>query len=82
MWPVHEAKARLSELLRLAKAGKPQRIGLKDPCILVSAADYEAACNGSSIHMGQWLIDNMPRGYDDLELPSRRDTRPIPFQED
>ena len=28
--------------------------------------------------MGQWLIENMPRGID-LELPSRRSNREIPF---
>jgi hypothetical protein len=29
-------------------------------------------------HLGKWLVDNAPRGFE-LELPSREDDRPDPF---
>ena len=43
MWTVQEAKAKLSEVLKRAKAGEPQVIGAQDPCIVISMAEYRAA---------------------------------------
>lgn len=37
-WTVQDAKAQLSELLRRARAGEPQRIGMTDEaCVVISA---------------------------------------------
>ena len=40
-WSVADAKAKLSEILRLARAGEPQTIGTEDACVVVSAAYFE-----------------------------------------
>jgi antitoxin (DNA-binding transcriptional repressor) of toxin-antitoxin stability system len=40
-WSVSEAKAKLSEILRRARAGAPQMIGGDEPCFVVSAGQFE-----------------------------------------
>lgn len=80
MWSVQEAKAKLSEVLRLAREGHPQVIGTKDPCVVVSARDFVP--KQPEVHLGRWLVENAPRGAD-IELPSRHDsTREIPFADE
>jgi prevent-host-death family protein len=75
-WTVQEAKAQLSEILRRARAGEPQRIGVTDDaCVVVSAKDWQALHPSA---LGAWLVDTAPRGAD-LELPSRRSRRGDPF---
>ena len=76
-WTVHDAKAQLSELLRRARAGEVQRIGVADPCVLVSEAEW-AALHPSGL--GAWLVENAPRG-EALELPTRGTHRDDPFGE-
>lgn len=80
VWPVPEAKARLSEVLRRARAGNPQIIGARDPCVVVSAEQF-AAANRPKRHLGQWLIENAPT-LGDIDLPARRDSRGDPFAVD
>ena len=41
VWTVAEAKARLSEVLRLAEEEGPQRIGIRKPFVVVPAAVWE-----------------------------------------
>ena len=41
VWTVAEAKAKLSEVLRLAESEGPQRIGTRKPFIVVPAAVWE-----------------------------------------
>ena len=90
VWTVAEAKARLSEVLRLSEEEGPQRIGTRK-CYVVVPEDVWQGQNGESGResgedkaaprkpLGQWLIENMPCGIE-LELPSRRGPdRPIPF---
>ena len=77
VWTVAEAKARLSEVLRLAEEEGPQRIGARRPFVVVPAAVWEEkTCPRKPL--GQWLIENVPRGTN-LELPDRSSNRPIPF---
>ncbi len=81
-WTVAEAQARLPEVLRLAAEEGPQRIGSEESFVIV--AERQPAPAPPRKPMGQWLVENMPRGID-LEIPSRRDPgREIPFitQED
>jgi hypothetical protein len=82
-WTIAEAKARLSEILRLASSEGPQRIGTKQRYVLVPEAEW-ARHTAKHRPLGAWLIENMPRaGSDDmdLELPDRRDPpRPDPFE--
>lgn len=75
-WTVQNAKAQLSEVLRRARAGEPQRIGMTDEaCVVVSAKAWEALHPSA---LGAWLVDNAPAG-EELELPSRRSHRADPF---
>lgn len=74
-WSVQDAKAQLSKLLRRARAGDPQRIGIADACVVVSEADW-AAREGQSL--GAWLVDSAPRGAP-LAEASRRSRRGDPF---
>ena len=77
-WTVAEAKARLSEILRLAEEEGPQRIGTRRSFVVVPAAVWDAKTPPRK-PLGQWLVENMPRGIE-LEMPSRREPeREIPF---
>ena len=86
VWTVAEAQTRLSEILRLAAEEGPQHIGTDRPFVVVPAERWYAQeqphkqlQQQSRKPVGQWLLENMPRGID-LELPSRREPeRPIPF---
>ena len=54
-WKLGEAKARLSEIVRLATAGQPQRITVhgKDAMVIVAADAFEALrarANSASLH--------------------------------
>ena len=77
VWTVAEAKAKLSEVLRLAEEEGPQRIGTRRPFVVVPAASWEAKTPPRK-PLGQWLIENVPRGTN-LEVPDRSSNRPIPF---
>ena len=76
-WTVAEAKARLSHILRCAESEGPQRIGTRRRFVVVPEHVWEQHTD-PEVHLGRWLIENMPRG-DELELPDRRSHRPIPF---
>ena len=81
VWTVAEAKAKLSEVLRLAESEGPQRIGTRKSFIVVPAAVWEEK-EPPRKPLGQWLIENMPRGTN-FEIPRDRDSkRPIPFIDD
>ena len=77
LWTVAQAKARLSEVLRLSEEEGPQRIGIRKPFVVVPAAVWEEKTRPRK-PLGQWLIENMPRGTN-LEAPDRSSRRPIPF---
>ena len=76
-WRVAEAKARLSEILRLAHQG-PQRIGVRRTFIVVSERLWREQSPGRE-PLGRWLVDNVPRGAN-LAIPRARESRrEIPF---
>ena len=78
VWTVAEAKARLSEILRLSETEGPQRIGARKSFIVVPA-DVWAEKEPQRPPMGKWLVENMPRGTN-LEVPiDRSSSREIPF---
>ena len=79
IWTVAEAKARLSEVLRLAEEEGPQRIGAWKPFVVVPAAVWEEKTRPRK-PLGRWLIENVPRGTN-LDVPDRSSHRPIPFIE-
>ena len=77
-WTIAEAKARLSEILRLAEEEGPQRIGVRRAFVVVPERVWQAHAP-VRVPLGQWLVDNMPRGVD-LEIPRDRGSRrEIPF---
>ena len=80
VWTIAEAKARLSEILRLAESEGPQRIGIRKSFVVVPAPVWDEQQSPRK-PLGQWLIENMPRGMD-LDLPDRSSTRKIPFMDD
>ena len=79
-WTVAEAKARLSEILRLAESEGPQRIGARRPFVVVPAKIWDAKSSPRK-PLGQWLVENMPRGIE-FETPDRSSSRKIPFIDD
>lgn len=74
VWTVAEAKAGLS------KDEGPQRIGIRKPFVVVPAAVWEEKTRPRK-PLGQWLIENVPRGTN-LEVPDRTSRRPIPFMDE
>ena len=78
IWTITEAKARLSELLRLASE-KPQYIGTKKTYVLITQKKWEEMTQ-PSVPVGRYLVDAMA-GIGELELPDRKEPeREIPFQ--
>ncbi len=77
VWTVAEAKARLSEILRLAESEGPQHIGARRSFVVVPADAWYDRTEPRK-PLGQWLVENMPRGIE-LEIPSRGTTRKPPF---
>jgi prevent-host-death family protein len=74
-WTVQDAKAQLSEVLRRARAGEPQRIGETDACVVVSEKDWAAL---QTSDLGAWLVESAPRGAA-ITLPPRGSRRGDPF---
>lgn len=79
VWTIAEAKARLSEILRLSEEEGPQRIGARKSFVVVPAHVWDEK-QPPRKPLGQWLIENMPRGTN-LEIPDRggESRREIPF---
>jgi hypothetical protein len=77
-WTVQDAKAHLSEILRRARAGEPQRIGIDDACVVVAEAEWLAA---QTTDLGAWLVASAPRGEPLPEVP-RTSRRGDPFADD
>ena len=78
VWTITEAKAHLSEILRLSEEEGPQQIGRKKTFVVVPAADWYAK-KPPRKPMGQWLVDNMPLGVN-LDVSGKRQSgREIPF---
>ena len=81
VWTVAEAKARLSEILRLSETEGPQHIGTRRSFVVVPAHVW-AEKEPQRQPLGKWLLENMPRGTN-LEVPvDRSSRREIPFIDD
>ena len=87
-WTLREAKAHLPQILRLAEVDGPQYISasqvdsshIKEPGeFVVIPAELWHKKNPPEKSLGQWLVENTPRGTN-LEIPSDRGSkREIPF---
>ena len=83
MWSVSDAKAHLSEVLRLARSGEAQIIGTQNPCVVIALSDYTKFQDTTERgHDGLWFIKAMSGLDVDIELPSRLDDRTSPIFED
>jgi prevent-host-death family protein len=75
-WSVADAKARLSEVLRLARAGEPQVVGAQDSCVVISVAEYERT--RPKEHLGRALLAIGERvGGVEFEAPPRGPDRSV-----
>lgn len=61
VWSVAEAKVHLSAILRLAESDGPQVIGLRRPCVVLPMKAWLAQ-SAERKPLGQWLVQNAPRG--------------------
>ncbi len=78
VWSVAEAKARLSEILRRAREEGPQRIGSKQPYVVLTQEEWEKLKKPEP-HLGRWLIEHF-KGKGELPLPDRHEPdRATPF---
>lgn len=78
VWTVSEAKARLSEILRLAEEEGAQRIGTRRGYRIVSEREWRRLQHRPPA-LGSWLTTHVRPG-DPLEPPSRVEPpRPDPF---
>ena len=68
VWTVAEAKARLSEVLRLASAN-PQYIGAKKSHVIVLAEEWETS-KRTSLPMGQSLVGAL-KHKGEIDFPER-----------
>ena len=79
VWSVAEAKARLSEILRLAREEGPQKIGAKKPYVVLTEEEW-LRLQTPQPHMGQWLLKKLG-GAGELKLPDRNTPdRATPFE--
>ena len=77
-WTVQDAKAQLSEVLRRARRGEPQRIGMRDGCVVVSERQWSEYAGR---RLGAWLVAGAPRG-EALPGATRASRRGDPFDVD
>ena len=67
VWTVADVQANLPEVLRLAESEGPQYIGAGKTFVVMSA-EPEQDREEPELTLGQWLVENMPRGTN-LEIP-------------
>ena len=84
VWSIAEAKARLSEILRLAEEEGPQQVGVKKTFVIMPRETWEAT-ETPGMSLGEMIMKFRPNPEDlpedGLEIPSRKKEgeRPIPF---
>ena len=74
VWTVAEAKAKLSEVLRLAESEGPQRIGARKAFIVVPESVWKER-SPERMPLGRWLVENTPRGTRPRSPRTRRRRR-------
>ena len=76
-WPLQDAKARFSELVRLAHSDGPQHVTLhgRDAVVVVDATEFQRL---QGRRTGQLLVDALQASpHRDLELSPRRGAMPV-----
>ncbi|MDE2765873.1 MAG: hypothetical protein OXI25_05525 [Chloroflexota bacterium] len=80
-WTVAQAKAHLSEVLRLSETEGPQCIGARKRFVVVPETAWRAHAAPPRMPLGRWLVENVPRGTN-LQVPDRHSNRETPFSHD
>lgn len=81
-WPVQDAKARFSELLRTSLSDGPQMVTLRgqDAAVLVPVAEWKRLQQSARPSLKDILLGDGPRF--DIPLPDRRSFRARPVDLD
>jgi hypothetical protein len=79
-WTIVDAKAQLSQIVRLAYQGEPQIIGTQKPCILIPEAYFNELIEQSKEKTPPLGLALIQAGAlvsldDEFELPSRNNDR-------
>ena len=79
LWQVQEARARLSQLIDEALAGRPQRIGRrgKDVTVLIAAAEYDRLVKPRQSLVEFFRNSPLAEAMAEEELDFERDRSPI-----
>ena len=79
LWPVQEARARLSQLIDEALVGRPQRISRrgKDVAVLISAAEYDRLVQPRESLVEFFRNSPLAEAMAEDELDFERDRSPI-----
>ncbi|MGL4437702.1 MAG: type II toxin-antitoxin system Phd/YefM family antitoxin [Bosea sp. (in: a-proteobacteria)] len=74
-WPVHDAKARFSELLNAAEVDGPQIVLRRgaETAVVVSMREWQRLQLREPMSVKVWLLSDIGRG--ELELPERGRSR-------
>ena len=78
---IAQAKTRLSNVMRLAEKEGPQHVGKRRPFVVDPAGDRHAKVSPRR-PVGEWLVDNLPRGANLDVAADRKSGREIPFISD
>jgi antitoxin Phd len=77
-WKLGEAKARFSDVVRLAASGQPQRVSVrgKDAVVVVAASEFERLCargESASLHdlLSQSPLNRLDFGVEGVKSPVR-----------
>ena len=80
VWTMADAQANLPEVLRLAETEGPQYIDAEQIFVVAPAA--KESQKEPRKPLGQWLVENVPRGTNLEILKDRSSKRAIPFIEE
>ena len=80
VWSVADAQANLEEVLRLSETEGPQYIDAGKRFAVAPVEDESGEDRDEpEMTLGQWLVENMPRGTNLVIPRDRRSDREIPF---
>jgi len=76
IWPVQDAKARFSELLRATLSEGPQAVSLRgvEAAVMVPVEEWRRLTNRNARSLKELLLTDEARG--DLLIPDRRAVKP------
>lgn len=72
-WSVDEAKAKLTKIMKEAKSGQPQLVGLRKPVVMISVDELEELVTGlqQPENWGEYFATAHDGGIDNFDIPLR-----------